>query len=127
MAKIKFVGDDYSQHTEVFGTVFPVGVPTAIDHLEEHQQARLKTNPMFVAVDDDAPDTPPERVLNADEPAPAPPVDTSVPIPSDWQALDFMSLKALARKIDPSLTNDATKDACVASIEAELGRREPVS
>lgn len=124
MAKLKYVGDDYTQFTEVYGTVFPVGKPTSIDHLPDEHQKTLRGNPMFVAVDDDAPDDDAARVIDTVA-GPAAPVPGApqVPIQPDWDTLPFMALKALAQKVDPTLANDATKDQCVASIEVELGKR----
>lgn len=122
--KVKYVGDNFTQYTEVFGEVFELGNPKSIDHLSPEVQAKLQGNPMFVTVDDDAEaDSAKPMVLTPQGPAPAPPAAMEVQIPDNWEGLDFMSLKALAKKLDPSLANDAVKDACVEVVEAELGKR----
>lgn len=125
MPKLKFVGDDASSFTEVYGTVFVLGKPTSVDHLSDEKVLTLMGNPMFVHVEDDAEDTSgagPVIIAGQGLAAPVPAAD-QVEIPEGWDAMDFMSLKTLAKKIDPTIANDATKDVCVEAIEAELGKR----
>lgn len=47
----------------------------------------------------------------------------AIEIPADWATKPFLSIRALARKIDPTLPADVGKDDAVAAIELELEQR----
>lgn len=115
MTRATYVGTPDDRETETakaYGTEFPKGEAVDVSHLAEHHLAKLRGNRTFVVGDGEPVST------SRDEPDTGP-----VDIPADWDCLGFQAMAALARRIDPTLDRTANKEAVMASIEAELGRR----
>lgn len=124
MAAFVFLGTDdpAETSTKAFGHEFVVGEPVEVS--DAHAVAKLANNHYFKAVDGPKGKPPASAKAKAepDEPTPASGPD-DVEIPAGWDELPFLSQKALAKKLDPTIGKDDGKEAVQAVIEAELIRR----
>lgn len=104
--------DKETEGTTVFGVEFPRGQKVDISHLPPAQQAKLAGNATFAV----------EGKPKATGPGPSA-QDGEVEIPADWETLAFMTQRALARRLDPSLPRTAGKEDVTAAIQAEVAAR----